>query len=218
MIKSKYSLILASQSPRRKELLNWLGIPFTVYSMGIEENSFAETPKDFVMDLAKQKGIAVYKDCINKHAAGSNFFPLVVAADTVVVAGEKEILGRPKDRNMAREMLLKLSGETHQVFTGVYIGCKDINTGLYKEELFYCRTAVTFASIDEDLLDNYLETGDALDKAGAYGIQGPALTFITSVIGSYSNVVGFPLSDFVSRLKSLLGYQDDKKGEWREVF
>ncbi|MBF0312658.1 MAG: septum formation protein Maf [Oligoflexia bacterium] len=223
---TKYSLILASLSPRRNELLGWTEVPFAIKSMQIPEQSSFSNPSEVVMDLAKQKGLAVYKELTGQSDFATHFFPVVVGSDTIVVV-DGEILGRPQDELHAREMLRKLSNKTHLVLTGVYIGLCDRKSKLYREEVFYEETKVTFDEISDDLLDVYVKTADPLDKAGAYGIQGPALTFISRVEGSYSNVVGFPLSHFVRRLKTFIAVDDDGDASdargngnkhWREVF
>ncbi|MBF0206243.1 MAG: septum formation protein Maf [Oligoflexia bacterium] len=213
----KYSLILASASPRRKELLSWLEIPFAIIPTEIEERSNFKRPSKVVVDLARQKGLATYQLLQKREDFSKSFFPVVVAADTIVVNGSK-ILGKPKNSKAAAAMLRQLSGKEHRVLTGVYIGIFDKDRQLYHEDFFCSTSKVTFLPLTEDILRRYLNSNDALDKAGAYGIQGPALTFISKVDGSYSNVVGFPLSDFILHLKRNLGYTRDRIGRWRELF
>jgi len=111
-------------------------------------------------------------------------------------------------------MLLELQGETHEVITAVYMGRQDLDSGEFLHSAFYCTSKVTFNAIPDDILDHYLKTGDSLDKAGAYGIQGPGLTFISHLEGSYSNVVGFPLAEFIKQLKEFLGEEIN----WRSLF
>jgi septum formation protein len=200
----KYRLILASASPRRKELLSWLQIPFDIIPSDIEEYSEVSDPALLSEDLALQKGKAVW----DKSPADN---PIVVASDTVVALGQT-VYGKPKDKEDARRILLKLSGKTHTVFTGVSLIAN--RAGQLRQHCFHSSTQVTFDSISEDILDPYLETGESLDKAGAYGIQGPGLCFISHVEGSYSNVVGFPLSEFITELKSFIGQKED----WRSCF
>lgn len=212
-----YSLVLASQSPRRKELLEWIDIPFEIHSEDIEEVSDLVHSQEICEDIAKQKGVAVYRTLESNIEFGNTYFPLVVSSDTMVCLGDK-IYGKPKDVNGARKMLLELSGQSHEVITSVYICFKDKKTGELKEVVFSGKTQVTFENIDEDILELYLASGDSLDKAGSYGIQGQGLSFISKVEGSYSNVVGFPLSDFISELKDILGYSKNTKGEWRSEF
>jgi len=217
MSTNKYSLVLASQSPRRKELLGWMDIPFEIISSDIPEESMFDEPEEIAEDLAGLKGRAVFDRLKTKSGFGTEYFPLVVASDTVVGC-EGKIYGKPEDRNDAREMLKELSGQTHIVATGVYIGCWDVAKKAYRETLFSVISAVTFDNIADDILENYLKTDESLDKAGAYGIQGKGLTFIAELEGSYSNVVGFPLADFIDELRIFLGFDKDKKGEWRKLF
>ncbi|MBF0361177.1 MAG: septum formation protein Maf [Oligoflexia bacterium] len=222
--KNAYTLILASASPRRKEFLEHLNIPFEIKTMSIKEETDCTLPDEIVLDLAKKKGIAVFnelqrlKDQKEKNSNfADSFFPLIVAADTLVFLG-KEQLGRPRDALDAKEMLKKLSGKQHFVYTGVYIVCFDIEKNMQRERSFYCKTEVDFAHITEDFLEEYIKSGESMDKAGAYGIQGSALSFISGIKGSYSNVVGFPLYEFVVQLKDFLGCRDDNEGEWRKKF
>lgn len=200
---AKYQLVLGSQSPRRKELLSWLNIPFIIKTADLDEVSLEEEPKEVAMDLALQKARAV-----ESHLSIANAF--IVASDTIVVLGNT-IYNKPKDRADARRILLELAGKTHQVITGVCFHFTD-HQGKKREHRFYDETLVTFDEIDEVTLENYLNTNDSLDKAGAYGIQGPSLTFIANVNGSYSNVVGFPLNRVKEEMTILLG------NEFRSLF
>lgn len=200
----KFNLILGSQSPRRKELLSWLNLPFQILTADLAEVSEESSPEKVAMDLASQKALAVFekgKDIERK---------FVIASDTIVVLNQK-IYNKPKDRDEAREILSELSNNTHQVITGVSFLFMDQHSKL-REHLFYDSTEVTFNEITKDLMDHYIATGDSLDKAGAYGIQGPSLTFISKINGSYSNVVGFPLDKVVDELGIILG------AKWRESF
>jgi septum formation protein len=203
MDSNKFKLVLGSQSPRRKELLGWLNVPFTILSVDLAETSDELEPEKFAMDIAEQKGAAVF----NKLSSTNSF---VISSDTIVVLGNK-IYGKPKDREDAKKILSELSDNTHYVITGVSFIFRDDN-GKVCEHLFYDKTDVTFDMITPDLMETYLDTGDSLDKAGAYGIQGPSLTFISKVSGSYSNVVGFPLDKIISELKIILG------DNWRARF
>lgn len=200
----KFNLILGSESPRRKELLSWLNIPFQVSKANLEEISHEISPEKIAMDLASQKGQEVFKKC----SLIKNVF--IISSDTLVVL-EGKIYGKPKDENEARETLLQLSGKTHQVITGVSFIFKKAEDKMRKHN-FYDFTDVTFNKIDDNLLKDYLKTKDSLDKAGAYGIQGPGLTFISKINGSYSNVVGFPLDKIINELSITLGKS------WREQF
>jgi septum formation protein len=205
MVSDKFLLVLGSQSPRRKELLGWLNIPFEIVTADLDEISHEKDPSDIAIDLASQKAHAVKtKIDFAKH-------PFIISSDTIVVLDNK-IYGKPKDVNEARIILSELSDKTHLVITGVSFYFFDPQTQKMREHLFYDSTEVTFNEITPDLMENYLATKDSLDKAGAYGIQGPSLTFISNVNGSYSNVVGFPLDKIVSELKIILGEN------WRSRF
>lgn len=204
--KKKLSLILGSQSPRRKELLSWINVPYTIRTADLDEISNETDPARVAVDLASQKARAVF-DKISTEME----FPFVISSDTIVVLDGK-IYGKPKDRAEAQTILSELSDRTHQVITGVSFLFKDLESEKSREHLFYDSTEVTFNEITPDLMDAYLATGDSMDKAGAYGIQGPSLTFISKVNGSYSNVVGFPLDKLVNELKIILGEN------WRKHF
>jgi septum formation protein len=216
MQSDKYSLILASKSPRRKELLGHLGIPFDIKTADLDEKSDASDPDSVCKDIARQKGVAVYETLKNKRENDAAFFPLIIASDTIVTLDEK-IYGKPTDANDARRMLRELSGKKHKVITAVYISRIDLKTNEYVEHLFSDHTEVEFRNIAEDILEQYILSGDSLDKAGAYGIQNGSLTFIRELSGSYSNVVGFPLAKFVEELRDFLGHKDDMLGKWREL-
>ena len=203
--RKKHQLILGSQSPRRKELLSWLNIPFSILTADLDEISNESSPEAIAVDLASQKARAVFE----KIDSLTN--PFVISSDTIVVHNQK-IYGKPKDSAEARMILSELSDRTHLVITGVSFLFKDLTTQKIREHLFYDSTEVTFNEITPDLMNNYISTGDSLDKAGAYGIQGPSLTFISKVNGSYSNVVGFPLDKVVGELKIILG------NNWRQLF
>lgn len=181
-------LVLASASPRRRELLSALGLEFEIFPAEIEETfSLGASPEDVVQELARAKAQAV-----------ARWFPraAVLAADTLVVKRGR-LLGKPKDIEGARAMLRNLSGTWHRVYTGVCI--------LYgKEEvLFFSETAVKFRKLLPEEVEAYLATGEPLDKAGAYAIQGLAAAFVEAVHGSVTGVVGLPLSETVEALLRL---------------
>ncbi len=213
----RYQLILASGSPRRKELLSHLEIPFEIVVSDIEEVSEHRDPIAFGEDIARAKGEAVCSELAAREGFSKRFFPLVVAADTLVALREK-IYGKPKHIDEAREILRELAGETHQVVTSVFMARLDLESKSWEKRVFSVSTMVTFKDMSDDILSAYLATGDCLDKAGAYGIQKQGLTFVDKLEGSYSNVVGFPLSDFVDELRAFLGLRDDRSGKWRELF
>lgn len=189
----KYNLILGSGSPRRKELLSHLKIPFKIVTSDIEEKSLENTFHEIAEDLSMQKGKAV----MNMVSDPSAF---IVTSDTIVVLDNK-IYGKPIDEEDSKSILNSLSGKTHKVITGVSVHF------YFKEKLevrsFHQITEVTFSPIDSDFLKLYLESKEGMDKAGSYGIQGMGLTFIEKINGSYSNVVGFPLQRFHEFMRQL---------------
>ena len=170
-------IILASESPRRKELLSQLGVSFDVVPSGIDEIPWpSEAPASYALRNASDKARAVFEK------TGG----LVLSADTIVVCDE-HILEKPADGEHARRMLRMLSGRWHEVLTGVCI----LADG--RESARVVRTRVQFKPLTDQQIDAYVATGEPMDKAGAYAIQGGAAGFIEQVEGSYSNVVGLPL-------------------------
>jgi septum formation protein len=178
-------LILASSSPRRRELLAKAGFTFDVHAADIDESLHAaEQPKDYVQRLALEKAQTI---------AASHPHAVVLGADTTVVL-EGEVLGKPTDHADAERMLRLLSGRTHQVYTGLAV-VRGSEHRIHVET-----TDVVFRSITDEELKTYLASGDAMDKAGAYGIQGYAARWIPRIEGNYFNVVGLPLSAVVELL------------------
>lgn len=183
-------LVLASTSPRRKELLEKLHIPFTAFSPNVDESTEdGLEPSEVVMGLAERKARAALV-----HHPDS----CVIGSDTIVAYGGL-ILGKPSGRTEAKEMLSALSGKTHQVFTGAAV----IYNG--QTHRFYEKTNVTFWELKDDEIERYLHTGEPYDKAGAYGIQGLGALLVKSIHGDYYSVVGLPISR-LSRLLSNLGF------------
>ena len=175
-------LILASQSPRRRELLERAGIPFRVSVAGVPEYPAAgESGREYVLRLSREKAFAVEGE-------------LVLGADTVVVV-DGEILEKPADQDHARRMLTKLSGRAHQVFTGI---CLRSGSRVQQE---VCETQVYFVELTAGEIDAYVASGEPMDKAGAYGIQGLASKFVHRIEGDYLNVVGLPVALVYSMLK-----------------
>lgn len=205
MEKNSCRLILGSASPRRKELLAWLGVPFEVVPSNAKEESSKESAADYVLDLAQLKARDVYENLSAKEGA------IVLGSDTVV-ALENRIMEKPRDREHAKEMLKSLSGKWHDVYTAVCLVHKNL------EKSFYEKTSVKFEEIDEKTLEIYLDSGESLDKAGAYGIQGAALAFISEVRGSYSSVVGLPTSRVLKELREMTGKLLGVGPDWREHF
>lgn len=196
----QYHIVLASQSPRRRELLGRLHIPFTVLPAKGEEKIQDGPPENVVMDLARQKAAEVFalkRDDDNREK------PLfIIGADTIVVFNN-EILGKPRDREHAYEMLRMLSGSTHQVYTGVCL----IRGGAMSEAVdncFYEKTDVSFAPLTDEEIWDYIDSGDSFDKAGGYGIQGDFAVYVKGIYGDYNNVVGLPVARLYQEMKGML--------------
>lgn len=184
--------ILASKSPRRQELLARTGFEFEVIPSDMEEIITKEVPSDVVMELAAQKAKHVYDSLSDKENV------TVIGADTIVVYRD-EILGKPADKQEAYDMLSMLADRTHQVYTGVsLIVNKD---GATNVKTFFEKTDVTFYPVYKEDLRRYVESGDPLDKAGAYGIQGDFSIHIKEIHGDYNNVVGLPIGRLYQELK-----------------
>lgn len=189
--------ILASKSPRRRELLGMLGITFEIEPAVGEERIVGDTPQEIVQNLASAKA-----QKIAEHHAGDDV--TVIGADTIVVC-EGEILGKPKDRTDMERMIRMLSGRTHEVYTGVAIhrvACgekepEDVRT-------FAECTQVNFYPMDEQEIRDYAAHSDGLDKAGGYGIQSDAAIYIRGIEGDYQNVVGLPVARLYHELKQML--------------
>ena len=172
-------IILASNSPRRKELLQQVGIDFEVQAANVEEITDKNKPDEVVMDLSQLKAKAI---------ADKNPGRVILAADTVV-AYDGDILGKPADEEDAFNMLLGLSGKTHQVYTGVTIVDEAGKINTFSE----CTEVVMYDNSPE-LIKKYIATGEPMDKAGAYGIQGKGAVLVKEIKGDYNNVVGLPLA------------------------
>ncbi len=184
------SLILASQSPRRRELLHQIGIDdFRILpAQGEERKDPALSPSALVMQLSRQKADEVAARCTAEDT--------ILAADTVVVL-DGTILGKPQDAADAARMLAALSGREHHVLTGVTLRRGDTVLSEYEE------TAVFFRPLTEEDIAWYVASGEPLDKAGAYGIQGLGARFVSRIEGDYSNVVGLPLCHLMQMLARL---------------
>jgi septum formation protein len=187
-------LVLASASPRRRELLTQAGFTFRVHASSIlEERREAEDPIAFATRLAHEKAQAAFTELTLLDS--ENDVLSVLGADTIVVSPAREILGKPKDADDAARMLRLLSGRTHSVVTGV---CVITRAGVeVASELTY----VTMTTISEVEIETYINTGEPIDKAGAYAIQGYAAAWIPRIHGCYFNVVGLPLALVSSMLE-----------------
>ncbi len=184
-------IILASRSPRRKELLSLLGVEFDIIDTDADEScDFSPYPDALVEGLALRKARAAQKICTSDQ--------LIIAADTVV-AIENRILGKPKDHDHAYEMLRMLSDSYHEVYTGYALLQSD------RLVLDHCLTRVKMRYISDDEIERYIATNEPFDKAGAYGIQEKGGAFVERIEGNYHNVVGLPLCDVAKRLASDFG-------------
>ena len=183
----KRPLILASGSPRRKEILDTMGLSYVVDVSDADE-SYSASPEDMVLELSYRKAKAVAQ----RHQDA-----IVLAADTLVFGDE--VLGKPKDASHAREMLAKLSGNWHSVYTGLTL--IDTHTGTCIRRADHTR--VHFVEMSAEEIEDYVATKDPLDKAGAYGIQTMGGMFIDRIEGSYSNVVGLPMALLRSMLMEI---------------
>ena len=186
-------IILASASPRRKELLTLAGFEYEVIVSQCEEIlPEGITPDKAVEELARQKA----EDVFSRNADS-----MIIAADTVVALGNT-ILGKPKDEDDAFTMLSSLSGRRHTVYTGVCIKTKD------KTDIFHVATDVEFYPLSEKEIKDYIATKEPMDKAGAYGIQGKGFVLVKGIHGDYFNVVGLPLAETVRHINNNLSLCD----------
>lgn len=181
--------ILASASPRRKELLSGCGYEYEVCPADIDENieEFAD-PKVACEILSRRKALAVLEN---------NPDAVVLGSDTIVVIDDK-ILGKPKDREDGKKMLKMLSGRTHQVYTGLCVCSKD------KTRSLVSKADVSFYELSNETIEGYINTGEPMDKAGAYGIQGTGSILVKSISGDYFTIVGLPIAK-ASRLLAEFG-------------
>ena len=189
-------IILASASPRRKELMEVLGLPFSVRVSDADETTDENLPPYFIVEqlsLLKASDVAKKVSAEGKNA-------LVIGADTIVTL-DGVILTKPKDKEDAKRMLKMLSGTWHSVLSGVTV----MNTKTAKSETFYVETKVHFAALTEEEIDGYIETNEPMDKAGSYGIQGKGGIFIDKIEGDYFNVVGLPIHKLTRVLKEEFG-------------
>lgn len=197
-------IVLASGSPRRKELLDQIGAKYEVRPSQADETITGSIPAEIVQELALKKG---------KEAAGHYREEAVILSADTVVANEGKILGKPKDDREAKEMIAGFQGKSHEVYTGVAIIIMrpDASGALVKKEIVFAEeTKVKVAAMSEAEIEGYLRTGEHKDKAGAYAIQGKFAPYIEGIEGDYYNVVGFPISRICRELKKegihLTGY------------
>ena len=198
-------IILASSSPRRRELMAQAGFAFEVLVSEADETIETETPGEMVEVLSERKAAAVAEEI--KGQGFTEESVLLVGADTMVAIDGKK-LGKPKDEKGAEEMLEELSGRTHQVYTGVtLIRLRKAENGsiLQESRTFSEGTDVSFYPLTKEEIRSYIATGEPMDKAGAYGIQGKAAVFVKEIKGDYNNVVGLPIARLYQELKNWSG-------------
>ncbi|MBO5031484.1 MAG: septum formation protein Maf [Lachnospiraceae bacterium] len=186
--------ILASGSPRRRELLEQIGICFEISSAHGEEIITKELPSEIVEELSCEKACEVaerYQNCYENDTC------VIIGADTIV-AFENEIMGKPKDTADAVRMLTTLQGKTHQVYTGVTLVI--LENGEKRTVTFHERTDVHMYPMTKEQIEAYAATGEPMDKAGAYAIQGRCAAYIKGISGEYNNVVGLPVARLMQEL------------------
>lgn len=198
-------IILASQSPRRKELLEQIGLEFEICPAKGEEIITKTIPEEVVMELSKQKAeevAAMVSSYAEEHKDITTPSDIMVIGADTVVAYDGKILGKPVDEADAKRMLTMLSGNTHSVFTGVTLVLID-KSGRAGELVFYEKTDVKMHKMSEAEIDRYIATGEPMDKAGSYGIQGKCAIYIEKIDGDYNNVVGLPITRIYQELKKI---------------
>ena len=189
--------ILASASPRRREMLQHLGLSPMIVTSQADESVLVQTPEQAVCEVAERKARAVQAALSKPLKSGKTYLQpddVILAADTVVVSPDGELLGKPANREVAKAMLRLLSDREHRVVSGICLIRGDVTVTASET------TYVKFAPLSEQIIENYTASGECDDKAGAYGIQDTAALWIESIRGDYFNVVGLPLH----RLESLL--------------
>lgn len=190
-------LILASKSPRRKEILENLGVKFEIKTLETDESSTQSDPKKYVEEIALRKGMAVRDELIAKDSLCSK--SVILSCDTIVVSPDGEIMGKPKDRADAKRMLTSYSGKVHRVISGIALISKD--KAVTSSETTY----VYFDTPNETDIDKYVSGNEPYDKAGAYAIQGEASLWINKIDGDYFNVVGLPVKRISDLMKKAFG-------------
>ena len=190
--------ILASGSPRRRELLEQVGLSFDISQAHGEEIITKEEPTEIVKELSYQKADEVAKRYLQQY---QNDTIVIIGADTIVACGKK-IMGKPKDKNDAISMLTQLQGDSHQVYTGVTLIILEKGLEIrQRETTTFCeKTDVHMYPMTPEQIVTYVETGEPMDKAGAYAIQGKCAAFIKSINGEYNNVVGLPVARLMQEL------------------
>ena len=192
-------IILGSASPRRKDILSAAGIDFDIVVSDCEEIITKTLPAEVVTELSVQKSEDVRNKLLVRGEAANEDY-LIIGADTIVAYGD-EIYGKPRDKEDAVRMLSNLSGNIHQVYTGVNVIVTDSELNVKKNITFCSKTDVVMYEISDDEITRYVESGEPMDKAGAYAIQGGCAMYIKEIKGEYNNVVGFPIARLIYELK-----------------
>lgn len=195
-------VILASGSPRRKELLTQAGIEFSIITSDADETPTKTVPEEIVMELSLRKGEDVFSKVVKEGKLNPKEENVIIAADTLVFFGQDR-MGKPKDKADAVRMLKELSGNSHDVITGVTLIYTNNNEK--KVETFFEKTEVFVYDLTDAEIDAYVATGEPMDKAGAYAIQGYFGKYIKGIKGEYANVVGLPIARLYYELKRI-GY------------
>ncbi len=192
-------IVLASASPRRRELLSQVGIEFEVKPADGEEKITSTEPSKIVEELSYQKAMFTAR-ALEKENGHVPEGCIVIGADTIV-SYEGRILGKPADRDKAIQMLSMLQGNTHQVYTGVTVLTGE--SGSWKVHTFFECTDVIFYPVSEEEIEAYVDSGDPMDKAGSYGIQGAWGAYVKGIRGDYNNVVGLPVARLIYETKKI---------------
>lgn len=198
-------LILASASPRRKELLARIGLSFEILPARGEENPRSAIPGEMVRELSAGKALEIYETLKEQEKEEA----VIIGADTLV-AFENRVMGKPFDEKAAFDMLFLLQGKTHQVYTGVTLIYTPRGETACKRLTFVEKTDVTMYPMTEQEILAYIVTGEPMDKAGAYGIQGRCAAYVREICGDYNNVVGLPVGRLYQELKRIVNIQEIK--------
>lgn len=195
-------VILASGSPRRRELLSRAGIEFEIITSNIEEKTTEHEPDKVVRELSYIKAEDVLRKIVNRQSSLGKMKIVVIGADTVV-SKNGHIMGKPKSEAEAFDMIRFIQGSTHQVYTGVTTLVYQPDTKKVQASAFVECTDVTVLAMGDSEINDYIATGDCMDKAGAYGIQGNFGVYVERINGDYNNVVGLPIARLYQKLKEL---------------
>lgn len=191
-ISERMKIILASQSPRRKNLLIQFGLEFEIKPSSVDESSSETDPRKLVEELALRKATDIARQCVDS---------LIIGSDTIVVHNDL-ILEKPATNSDASDMLNRLSGTQHQVYTGVALIHTDNDSNILKTVLFSGMTSVYFSHLSQTQIDDYIATGSPMDKSGSYGIQDDwGATFVEKIEGDFYTVVGLPINKLYYQLK-----------------